>query len=261
MRTIALTLAYVGTRYVGWQRQPVGVSIQGLVETAISAIEQRPVIVRGAGRTDAGVHAIGQVASLSLQHPIPCETLQRALNARLPDDVRVTRVAEKGSRFDARFSAVAKTYRYVIAPVPVPDPFDAPYAWHVPVRLDVRAMSEALERLRGTHDFAAFCGAGSDVTTTTRTLFDVSCREVDEGVAASWRPVATGGPRLVIALRGNGFLRHMVRNIAGTLVEIGKGRWPVSFAADVLATRDRRQAGPTAPAHGLCLVEVEYPDE
>ena len=259
MRTIALTLAYCGTRYVGWQRQPNGTSIQGLVEAALATIEQRPVTVTGAGRTDAGVHATGQVTTFAIEHPIACDSLVRALNAKLPDDVRVTGVAEKAPGFDARFSAVSKTYRYVLALGPLADPFDAPFAWHVPAPLDVTAMTGALAAVAGTHDFAAFCGAGSEVATTTRTLFDASCQVVEPQPDGWWRPVATAGPRVVVTLRGDGFLRHMVRNIVGTLVDIGRGRWPVSFMTDVLATCDRRQAGPTAPAHGLCLVRVEYP--
>ena len=260
MRTIALTLAYCGTRYVGWQRQPAGQSIQGLVEAAIAAIEGRPVTLKGAGRTDAGVHAVGQVASFALEHAIACETLARALNARLPGDVRVVGAAERAPGFDARYSATGKTYQYVIAQGPVCDPFDAAFVWHVPVDLDADAMAGALDALRGTHDFAAFCAAGSGVVTTTRTLHDVSCRLVEAAGPGSWRPVATPGPRLVVTLRGNGFLRHMVRNIVGTLVDVGRGRWPASFLGDVLATRDRRRAGPTAPAQGLCLVRVDYPD-
>lgn len=260
MRTLAVTVAYDGTRYVGWQRQPTGPSIQELLESALAAIEQREVSAAGAGRTDAGVHATGQVASFSLAHPMACDVLPRALNARLPEDVRVLRAEERAERFHARYSATSKRYRYVVINSPVRDPFDARYAWHVPGNVDVERMATALANLAGRHDFAAFCGAGSRVATTERTLIDASCRTMASESAASWRPVASSAPRIVIDLRGDGFLRHMVRNIVGTLVEIGKGRWPVSKTAELLEGKDRRDAGPTAPPQGLCLVEVRYGD-
>lgn len=258
MRTIALALAYDGTRYVGWQRQPDGQSIQALVESALSAIEQRPVAVTGAGRTDAGVHATGQVASCVLAHPIDCRRLVRAVNARLPGDVRVLRADERPEGFNARYAATAKRYRYVVGALNIADPFDLRYAWHVPVALDVEKMAEAIACLAGRHDFASFCGAGSHATTTERTLYEVSCHLVPGGAQGGWRPVAATAPRIAIEMRGDGFLRHMVRNVVGTLVEVGKRRWPASAVADILAARDRRRAGPTAPPQGLCLVHVDY---
>jgi tRNA pseudouridine38-40 synthase len=218
------------------------------------------VKVTGAGRTDAGVHAIGQVASFALSHPISCDLLPQALNARLPHDVRVLRAEERPEGFNARYSATSKRYRYVVVGSRATDPFDARFAWHVPVALDVARMAEALSSLAGRHDFAAFQGAGSEVATTERTLLDVSCRAVTGDPVSTWRPIASTAARIVIDVRGDGFLRHMVRNIAGTLVEIGKGRWPVSKTAELLAGRDRRAAGPTAPPQGLCLVEVRYDD-
>lgn len=260
MRTIAVTLAYDGTRFVGWQRQPAGQSIQELLESALAAIQQREVRVAGAGRTDAGVHATGQVASFPFAHAMPCDVLTRALNARLPEDVRVLWADERAEGFHARYSATSKRYRYVVTTSAVRDPFDARYAWHVPAGVDVERMAAALASLAGRHDFAAFCGTGSHVATTERTLFDASCRAIAPDSAASWRPAASSAPRVVIDLRGDGFLRHMVRNIVGTLVEIGKGRWRVSRMAEVLEGRDRRDAGPTAPPQGLCLVEVGYGD-
>jgi tRNA pseudouridine38-40 synthase len=257
-RTIAVTLAYDGTRYVGWQRQPAGQSIQGLLESAIAAIDPGDVKVTGAGRTDAGVHAIGQVASFVLSHPVSCTQLPHALNARLPVDVRVLRAEEREPGFNARYSATSKRYRYVLVPARIADPFDARFAWHVPVPLDATRMTEALAPLVGRHDFAAFCGAGSDAAGTERTLLEASCRTETADPSASWRPTASAGSRIVIEVRGDGFLRHMVRNIVGTLVEVGKGRWPAATTASLIAGRDRRDAGPTAPAHGLCLVDVRY---
>lgn len=259
MRTLSVTLAYDGTTYVGWQRQAEGVSVQGLVEAALTAIEGDVVAVTGAGRTDAGVHAEGQVASFSLRHAMAPDTLVRALNARLPVDVRVIEAAERPDGFNARFSATGKTYRYAIAGGPVQDPFDARWAWHVPQPLDVAAMAEALSVLRGTHDFAGFQSAGSDVATSVRTLRRAACTRVGPGPAPDWRPLGLRqGSRVVFEFEGDGFLRHMVRSIVGTLVEVGQARRPIEDVARVLSSRDRSQAGPTAPARGLCLVSVRY---
>jgi tRNA pseudouridine38-40 synthase len=257
VRTIVVTLAYDGTRFVGWQRQPSGESVQELLERALAEIEPG-VKVTGAGRTDAGVHAAGQVASFELAHGIDCATLPRALNARLPADVRVLLAEERPHGFNARYGATSKLYRYVVLASPTADPFDARYAWHVPYLLDVDAMEEALGALVGQHDFAAFCGAGSSTLTTERRVLEASCRAVPASGQPSWRPVALDVPRIVFDLVGEGFLRHMVRNIVGTAVEIGKGRWPVERMAEVLASRDRTTAGPTAPPEGLCLVRVSF---
>lgn len=252
-RTVLLTLAYDGTDYVGWQRQPRGVSIQSLVEAALRPIEGAPVTVTGAGRTDAGVHALAQCASCTLTHPIPLAALRRALNARLPPDVRVLDIVTRPAGFNARFAATGKAYRYVITTGAVASPFDRWWAWHVPQALDRAAMADALAVLVGTHDFAAFQAAGSDVETTTRTITSATCRQ-DASVDDS------GGARtrLHIDVHGTGFLRHMVRNIVGTVVEIGRGARPAGDLARVLASRDRAQAGPTAPARGLFLVRVDY---
>jgi tRNA pseudouridine38-40 synthase len=256
MRTIALRLAYDGTRYVGWQRQRTGVSIQGLIEDALLPLEGSPVTVTGAGRTDAGVHATGQVASFALAHPLSCESLLRAVNARLPDDVRVCDAFERPDGFNARFSAVAKTYRYAIFTGPNADPFDEPFTWHAWPSLDVPAMRAELGAVVGTHDFAGFQAAGSDTRSTIRTVTHASCEVIDAEPA--WRPLAVPGPRLVVTLTGDGFLRHMVRNIVGTLAEVGWGRRPAGELARVLASGDRQLAGPTAPAKGLCLWHVAY---
>lgn len=258
MRTLAMTLAYDGTDYVGWQRQPNGVSIQGLIEASVAAIEGEPVVVTGAGRTDAGVHAAGQVASFAIRHEITPDALVRAINARLPPDVRVREAAERPAGFNARFAARGKTYRYVVLDAPIADPFDARWCWQFDQALDVTAMAAGLDILRGTHDFAAFQSAGSDVLTTTRTLRRVWCGRVSPGAGRDWRPLALrDAPRIVVEVEGDGFLRHMVRSIVGTLAEVGLGKRPVEDLARVLASRDRRQAGPTAPARGLCLVSVE----
>ena len=247
MRTIKLTLQYDGTEYVGWQRQDNGTSIQGLVESALQPIEGNPVVVHGAGRTDAGVHALGQVASFGLTSALDCPTLARALNAVLPPDVRVLGAEDAALDFHARFSAVGKRYEYRIINAPIVSPFVQRYAWHVIPPLDIEAMREAADSLVGTHDFAAFQGAGSSVSTTVRTI-----RAID------WQDGGGYDLPLVMRIEGDGFLRHMVRAIVGTLVEVGLGRWPAGCVSDILGSRDRSIAGPTAPARGLFLVRVLY---
>jgi tRNA pseudouridine38-40 synthase len=247
-RILKLVLSYDGTDYVGWQRQANGVSIQALIEEALAPIEGREVSVVGAGRTDAGVHALGQVASVSLESPIEVAALRRALNATLPADVRVRDASEAPSAFHARFSACGKAYRYCIRHADWVSPFERRYVLHVPQPLNDRAMVEAARVLVGRHDFAAFQAAGSDVVTTERTVHDLTITRVEE----------EAGALVMIDIEADGFLRHMVRTVAGTLVEVGQGRREPSDVARVLASRDRSQAGPTAPAHGLFLVRVSY---
>lgn len=264
VRTLKITLAYDGTAYVGWQRQAAGTSIQGLLEAAIARIEGDAVTVTGAGRTDAGVHALGQVASVAVRSAstsIACDAYARALNASLPDDVRVRLVEEAADDFHARFSARAKTYRYRLTRGGVASPFESRYAWHVTHPLDVEAMREALEACRGEHDFAAFQSTGTPVRDTVRTILAADLTELaaDKTGPTNGAPETPGGsPILTMDLTGTGFLRHMVRAIAGTLVDIGRGRWPPAEMAAILASRDRGRAGPTAPPQGLFLVRVDY---
>lgn len=250
-RTIKLTLQYDGTEYVGWQRQAEGVSIQGLLEEALGAIEGAAVTVHGAGRTDAGVHALGQVASVRLTASLDAATLVRALNAVLPRDVRVRDAEEMPAEFHARFSAVGKRYRYRILNGGAGSPFEIRYCWHVPQPLDFDAIATAAQALEGRHDFAAFAAAGGSVAHTQRTLSEI---RVHRG-SAPWN---ARGALITIDVEGEGFLRHMVRNIAGTLVEIGLGRWPASAMGEILESRDRARAGTTAPPQGLFLMEVTY---
>jgi tRNA pseudouridine38-40 synthase len=251
VRTIKIVLAYDGTGFVGWQRQATGRSIQSEVEDALARIEGARVAVVGAGRTDAGVHALGQVASFRLESPIALPSLQQALNAMLPPEVRATSVAEDAPDFNARFAARSKTYRYQIVNTAIMNPFLRLYAWHVPRALDLEAMNAAAGLLRGTLDFAAFQAAGSDISGTVRTLSVSRWTSQRDGGPA-------GGAMLCYEVRGDGFLRHMVRNIVGTLVEVGTGRRPPQSIEAVIASCDRGAAGPTAPAHGLWLVAVEY---
>ncbi len=252
MRVIKLTVAYDGTAYVGWQRQPNGRSIQALVEDALAPIEGGPVTVAGAGRTDAGVHALGQVASVELAATLEPATLARALNATLPADVRVLEAAEAPPGFHARFSAAGKTYRYQIRQARVVSPFEHRFVWHHPRALDVDAMARAADALVGRHDFAAFQAAGSDVATTVRT---VTAARVEARPAGA---PPDAGVLLVVEIAADGFLRHMVRTIVGTLVEVGDGRRAPDAMAALVEAGDRSLAGPTAPARGLTLVRVEY---
>ena len=244
MRTLKLTLAYDGTRFVGWQRQAEGDSVQAAVEEALSRFEGAAVTVVGAGRTDAGVHALGQVAHARVSFQHDAATLRRALNAQLPEDVRVTSVEDALPEFHARFSARWKCYRYQLRNTLVASPFDRAYVWHLPERLDVPAMRRAADLLVGTHDFAAFQSVGTPAPDTTRTIR--SSTLIHEG------------PLLVYDVEGDGFLRHMVRAIVGTLVEVGRGWRDVDSVDALLSGGTRADAGATAPAHGLFLVRVDY---
>lgn len=244
MPTFKIILAYDGTDFVGWQRQASGTSIQSLVEDALQDLDGQPVTVCGAGRTDAGVHALGQVAGFSLEKPIGPDSLARALNVRLPETVRVLEASNVPGSFHARFSARSKRYRYRIWNADVMSPFERRYAWHVGEPIEIERMAAAAKLLDGSHDFAAFQAAKSATRTTERIVF--SSR------------VDAHGRLITYDIHGSGFLRHMVRTIAGTLVDIGRGHRPVEWIEEVLASRDRSQAGPTAPAEGLFLVDVEY---
>ena len=245
MRTIKLVVQYDGGDYVGWQRQGKGVSVQGLIEEALTTIDGAPVTLHGAGRTDAGVHAIGQVASARVASPIEDWQLIRALNAHLPDAIRVTELTTVPDAFHARFSATAKTYEYRIWNGRTVPPFVRRYAWHVIEPLNLPLMEQASQAIPGEHDFAAFRSARSMNHTTVRRI-----------TSAGWR--RDGEHTLVFEIGGQGFLRYMVRSLVGTLVEIGRGQRPVGDVARLLAAPDRTQAGRTAPALGLFLMRVEY---
>jgi tRNA pseudouridine38-40 synthase len=247
VRNLKLTLQYDGTNYVGWQRQAEGTSIQALVEDALVPLAGGRVVVHGAGRTDAGVHALAQVATASLNSALDAATLARALNAVLPADVRVLTVEDVPSDFHARFSATGKAYEYRIINAPIVSPFLVRYAWHVPQPLDIAAMKSASKALVGQHDFAGFQAAGSVVSSTVRVIQTID-----------WREGQGHDSPLAMRVAGDGFLRHMVRNIVGTLVEVGIGRWPAARVAEILTSGDRARAGPTAPPHGLFLIGVEY---
>lgn len=269
MSTFKLTIAYDGTGFVGWQRQAAGTSIQGLLEDALRELDGRDVAVTGAGRTDAGVHALGQVGSVSLERAIEPAALVRAVNARLPGAVRVLDAVEASASFHARFEARSKTYRYRIWNGDVISPFDRAYAWRIAApALDVEAMASEAKLVAGRHDFAAFQASGGDTRTTEREVFSSRLTSRRAGRPADAKSSGVGGgleglqvgPGTLITyeITGDGFLRHMVRTMVGTLIEIGRGRRPAGWLSEVMGSRDRAMAGPTAPAEGLFLVSVAY---
>jgi tRNA pseudouridine38-40 synthase len=284
MPTFRLILAYDGTGLVGWQRQASGASVQAWLEDAAAELDGRPVTAMAAGRTDAGVHARGQVVRITLERVMEGPSLVRALNARLPGSIRVLRASETLPTFDPRFDARSKTYRYRIWNGEVITPFERGYAWHVPApRLDVDTMARAAAAFEGRHDFAAFQAAGSDVRTTERTILsariwstdvhvdaegpetrrDMECgttsrRSLHEPNSATSTDVHPLAALITLEMTGDGFLRHMVRAIAGTLVEIGRGRRPAEWVRALFASRARAEAGPTAPPEGLFLMRVDY---
>jgi len=246
-RTFRLVLEYDGRDFEGWQVQAgprPSRTVQGVLADAIASVTGETPRVRGAGRTDAGVHAEAQVASVVVATGLPPERLQAALNARLPEDVGVRGCREAAAGWDALRAARGKHYRYRIWNGPNRSPLRSGRWWWVKEALDIDAIAAAARAFEGRHDFAAFQAAGSSVKTTVRTVT---------------RCAVTGESRgeLVLDVQGEGFLRHMVRNLAGTLVEIGRGRWEVARAGEILASVDRGRAGPTAPPHGLCLVRVD----
>jgi tRNA pseudouridine38-40 synthase len=254
-----LTLAYDGTPYRGWQVQPGLPTIQGTLADAIHHVTGERVLPQGSGRTDSGVHALAQVASCSLAAPIPAANFQRALNRCLPPSIRVLAAEIAAPGFHARHSAVRKTYEYRIFPL-LPEricpPTLAPYVWPCPWPLDLIALNDAAGYLLGTHDFTTFAAVDPDQTSRAdpeepmrppiRTIFRSNWRSHEE--------------QLIYTITGSGFLHHMVRNLVGTLVQAGAKRLDPGSIPALLAARDRSAAGPTAPASGLFLVSVEYPD-
>lgn len=245
MRNLKMTLAYDGTEFRGWQVQPDQITVQGAVQSALTEIDGDPVIAHGSGRTDAGVHALGQVASFSLNNPIPAENLSRAMNHLLPDSIRVLHVEEAAPDFHARRSALAKTYEYRIWREEICTPFLSRYVYPHPYPLNEDSMKQAAPLFAGTHDFRSLAAAGGEEQqTTVRTVYSSQLHR--------------DGDCLVYRVRGNGFLYHMVRNIVGTLLDVGRGNLELDDVSRILKSKRRSEAGPTAPARGLFLVEVEY---
>ena len=249
MRTFKLTLSYDGTDFSGFQRQANARSVQAELEGVLADIEGTHVTVAGAGRTDSGVHALGQVASFRLTSAIGERDLFRALNAKLPRDVRVLSAEVAPPGFNARFSARSKMYRYRISNTRVMSPFQRRFAWHISRNLDLAAMREAARELLGSHALATFRAKGGKIRTTTRTMTRSEWAE---------EPLSGGERLLVYEIAGTGFLKYMVRAVVGTLVEVGDGRRSPSSIRDLLDSRDRAAAGPTAPPAGLYLVRVDY---
>ncbi|HLW69550.1 MAG TPA: tRNA pseudouridine(38-40) synthase TruA [Candidatus Binataceae bacterium] len=240
-----LTLEYDGANYAGWQLQAGQDSIQARLEAALAELFGAPIRVYGAGRTDAGVHASGQVAAFDAPREIKPENLRRALNALLPLDIAIREAAATSEDFDPRRSAVARTYEYHVLNRETRSAFDYRHGWLVREPLDLAAMNIAAAALIGEHDFAAFRTLGSDERTTTRRIY-----------ASAWRAEADG--RLIYRVEATAFLRHMVRTMVALMVEIGRGKLPPGAAASILSSRDRAQAPGAAPARGLFLVEVRY---
>ena len=244
MATYKLTIEYDGTAYAGWQRQADRQTIQEAVEAALRRITQRYVPVIGAGRTDAGVHAFGQVASFRTEETLSAAAWHRALNALLPDDISVRSVEQVADDFHARYSARAKLYEYRIINQPERAALDRHRTWHLRRPLDIPGMREAAQVLVGRHDFSSFQGSPTDTENAVCTL-----QQLD---------IEQEGSLVRIAIRADRFLKQMVRAIVGTLVEVGHGKRTAAMVKDILEAKDRRAAGMTAPAHGLYLVRVEY---
>ncbi len=246
MLRLKMTMAYVGTNYAGWQIQPTfhGPTVQGVVAAALERLTGEKIIPIASGRTDAGVHARGQVISIETLSPIPVERWPLALNSLLPEDIVVLKAEKVPQNFHACYDARWKWYRYTIYNHRIADVFNRHYNWQIYRPLNQKAMKAALVHLQGRHDFRCFCAAGSSVTDYERDLYkaELSCQ----------------GSYLYFDFVGSGFLYRMVRNMVGTLVKIGQGRILPAAMGDILASRSREQAGPTAPPQGLCLEQVGY---
>ncbi len=254
MRNIKLTLAYDGTDYSGWQAQPGRPTIQGAVGDVLQKLTQHAVLVYGAGRTDAGVHARGQVANFKTPSALTAADFQRACNALLPPDIRVLESEEVGPEFNARRLAVAKTYEYRIFRARIMPPFEWRYMLHYPYPLDEAAMAAAAPMFEGEHDFTSFAAPsendnGQKDRNPVREIFSARLERIE----------ATGELRFVV--RGRSFLRYMVRKITGTLIDIGKGKLAPGDIPALFTARDRSRSGATMPPHGLCMASVEYPEE
>ncbi|HUP40746.1 MAG TPA: tRNA pseudouridine(38-40) synthase TruA [Vicinamibacterales bacterium] len=255
MRTFKLIVSYDGTDFSGFQRQSNARSVQADIETALASIAGKHVTVTGAGRTDSGVHALGQVISFTLELNLEESDLLRALNANLPEDVRVLSAEAAAPDFSARFSARSKMYRYRISNTRVMSPFQRRFAWHVSRALDMNAMNEAARELLGEHDFGSFQGAPtkSERSKSAANMEKDTTRTVTRSVWTE-EPLTGGGRLLIYEVEGTGFLKYMVRAVVGTLVEVGDGRRTLASVRKLLQFKDRGAAGPTAPPAGLYLV-------
>jgi len=251
MRCIKLLIAYDGTGYSGWQRQKNGATIQAAIEQAASIICDHAITVHGAGRTDAGVHALGMTAHFHTLSSIACDRLVKGLNALLPRQIRILQALDQAENFHARFWATGKTYRYSLFTGFTQCPMQCRYVAHYPAQLNSSAVESCLEIVTGTHDFSSFETSGTRDKTAvtgrgaTRTLFEAHLEQPETELYQLY-------------FSGDGFLRHMIRNLSGTIVEVGQGKRTVKEFRAILRSRDRQRAGATAPAHGLALLCVTY---
>jgi len=269
MHNIKLTVAYDGTDFRGWQIQPGQPTIQGVLTDVVQQLTQERLNLHGAGRTDAGVHAWGQIVSFKTHSELAPEEFHRGCNALLPPSIRVREAEEVGPNFHARWMAQAKTYVYSIYRGAVVPPFRWRYVLHVPQELDFAAMAAAARYFEGERDFTSFSAStGSEEEDRDRTTIrSVFCSELIDGSGGSWSSLWSSIPdqqhcpeEWIYRIRGSSFLRYMVRKIVGTLLQVGRGRLPAGEIPHLLEKRDRACSGPTAPPHGLCLQSVEYPD-
>jgi tRNA pseudouridine38-40 synthase len=244
MRNVKMTIEFDGTNYFGWQSQAKGVTVQDLLEEAIKKILGKRSPVLASGRTDSGVHVMAQVANVRGHFPMDDKTLLRALNSMLPDDIAVKELETVPAEFNALKDAKWKKYRYCIYNSPIRSPLKGRTSWHMISPLDIKAMKKGAKCLLGSHDFASFMGSNSSVIGTKRNIISLDILESD-GI-------------LQIEITADGFLKQMVRNIVGTLAEMGRGRMKPELMKEILEAKDRRKAGQTAPAHGLFMVEVGY---
>ena len=243
MRNIKITIQYNGKNYCGWQKQNNSPGIQGTIEKAIFDITREEVKLTGSGRTDAGVHALGQVANFKINSQIPVDRIPNALNAKLPKDISIVKAEEVDEDFHSRYSAKKKTYRYQIYNSPYRSPIYADISYPVKYDLDIDKMKKEAKSLIGTYDFKGFMSSGSSVTDTVRTIYNIEVSKSED--------------LIIIEIEGNGFLYNMVRIIAGTLVDIGRGRIAEKMST-IIESKSRSMAGHTAPAHGLFLKKVDY---
>lgn len=251
MRTVKLTISYDGTRYVGWQIQPRGMSIQGVIQDALAKMTREEISLSGASRTDAGVHAWGQVAHFRTESKIPCEGFVSGLNSLLPSDISILDASVMSDDFNSRKDAKKKRYLYRILISRERLPLFEGRCWRLKLSLDIPAMQRAAKVFIGKKDFSSFRAAGSGARNSIREISKIDIRRSLSGLG--------GGRYLVdITVEGGGFVRHMVRNIVGTLVEVGKGTFKTTRVRKILAARDRKQAGVAAPACGLYLVKIYY---
>ena len=244
MRNIKLTIEYDGTNYCGWQKQINGPSIQETLEKALEKITGQKVTLIGAGRTDSGVHALAQVANFKTKSRLTTEQLLFSMNTNLPKDIAVKKVEEAGPGFNARFRAKTRLYRYSIINNPVRSPLEARYSYQFRIPLNIKLMNKEAKTLLGRHNFSSFQAAGGSKSTPVTTVKKIS--------------VTTNGKHIYIDIEAKGFLYNMVRNIVGTLIDIGRGKLSPGDTKKILKAKDRTLAGPTAPAKGLCLMKVNY---